>query len=80
MCQIYKNELQCEKDSFFCGHAAPFYKKCIPQRWTCDGKADCPNSSDEHSNLCSKGKAKNSKLMVSLFQNVLLGSSKGFLP
>ena len=62
MCQIYKTELNCEEKMFFCGDKAPKYVKCIPERWICDGKADCPNRSDEHAKLCSKGKAKNSKL------------------
>ena len=57
MCQIYKSELHCEKDLFFCGHAVPEYMKCIPDRWTCDGVVDCPNSSDEGL-LCHKGKGK----------------------
>ena len=62
MCQIYKTELYCEEYMFFCGDKAPKYRRCIPVLWTCDGKADCPNSSDEHTKLCSKGKVKNSKL------------------
>jgi hypothetical protein len=49
MCQIYKSELHCEEDMFFCGDAD---KQCIPERWTCDGNADCPNSFDEHPRTC----------------------------
>ena len=60
MCQIYKSELHCEEDMFFCGDAAEEYNKCIPERWTCDGITDCPNSLDEDPKLC-KGKEKNSK-------------------
>ena len=56
MCQIYKNELHCEEDMFFCGENTPKYKQCIPQRWKCDGIADCPNSSDEHPRTCANSK------------------------
>ena len=26
--------------------------RCIHERWTCDGSADCPNSFDEHPRTC----------------------------
>ena len=57
MCQIFKSELHCEENLFFCGVGTQKYHKCIPERWTCDGIADCPNSSDEGL-LCHKGKGK----------------------
>ena len=53
MCQIYKSELHCEEDMFFCDDAD---KQCIPARWTCDGNADCPNSLDEHPRTCPNSK------------------------
>lgn len=37
----------CEASSFQClnGH-------CIPQRWACDGDADCQDGSDEDPTIC----------------------------
>ena len=58
MCQVYKSELHCKEDMFSCRDASEEYNKCIPLRWICDGRADCPNSFDEHPQICSKGKAK----------------------
>lgn len=50
MCLKYKNELHCENEFFFCNDTA---KSCIPERWKCDGKADCPGEFDEHPMVCN---------------------------
>ena len=37
----------CMKNQFLCDN-----KKCIPEKWKCNGKNDCGDSSDELSRVC----------------------------
>jgi hypothetical protein len=44
------NQRQCGEDMWSCNDED---KKCIPERWKCDGDPDCHNGFDEHPKVCN---------------------------
>lgn len=50
MCASFKSKQHCPREMFFCNDTA---KSCIPERWKCDSKSDCPNGNDEDPKICN---------------------------
>lgn len=44
----------CSSDELMCGPKGQGTGQCIPQRWACDGEADCDDGSDESAENCGK--------------------------
>lgn len=51
LCRNLINRHQCPDESMFDCNVTDLMT-CIPRRWTCDGKFDCPNGNDEAPQQC----------------------------